>query len=199
MRAAHPQLYGLYKVLTISPEPQTSRPSIFDLTGRAKWDAWKNAGLKWRGNELEAEKHYIEIAKGLGWTFNNSGLVITEILDAEELSAEELLARDSFEDDTSPKGSGGLGLGVSTMQRCSPVSSEEPTLHTLAIDGDLPKLQKFLEEHPNVELNDVDEFVSKAHKYCFNMLLNHTRDTLPFILLLIEEMNLWSASYWKGM
>ncbi|EEB98432.1 hypothetical protein MPER_02059, partial [Moniliophthora perniciosa FA553] len=60
------ELYGLYKWLTASPSPNTSRPSFFDLTGRAKWDAWNTAGLKFKDG-AEAEKRYLQIARDLGW------------------------------------------------------------------------------------------------------------------------------------
>ncbi|KAJ3507282.1 hypothetical protein NLJ89_g6389 [Agrocybe chaxingu] len=40
------ELYGLFKHLTVAPKPDVSRPSIFDMVGRAKWDAWDGAGKK---------------------------------------------------------------------------------------------------------------------------------------------------------
>ncbi|KAG6332079.1 hypothetical protein ID866_7007, partial [Astraeus odoratus] len=54
------QLYGLYKFLTVSSLPQTSRPSIFDMTGRAKWDAWNNIGHTFGDRKAEAEKRYLD-------------------------------------------------------------------------------------------------------------------------------------------
>lgn len=49
-------VYGLYKQATIG-DNNTSRPGIFDLKGKAKWDAWESK----RGmSTLEAKKTYIE-------------------------------------------------------------------------------------------------------------------------------------------
>ncbi|KAF8971483.1 hypothetical protein BDZ97DRAFT_1786738, partial [Flammula alnicola] len=60
-------LYGLFKYLTSSRMPSASRPSIFDMTGRAKWDAWAAVGKKYE-QANEVEQRYLEIARSLGWT-----------------------------------------------------------------------------------------------------------------------------------
>ncbi|KAK7064304.1 ankyrin repeat-containing domain protein, partial [Favolaschia claudopus] len=59
------ELYGLFKYITVSPLPSTSRPSVFDFTGRAKWDAWTAAG-KTYSTKAEAESKYLEIARSFG-------------------------------------------------------------------------------------------------------------------------------------
>lgn len=80
------KIYGLYKYATVSARPKPgSRPSMFDWTGSAKWDAWDGtlyditlypcnlsssvpqaAGKKYTSNEV-VEARYIEIAQLLGW------------------------------------------------------------------------------------------------------------------------------------
>ncbi|WP_433205903.1 acyl-CoA-binding protein [Dactylosporangium sp. CS-047395] len=55
------KLYALYKQGT-QGDATGSRPGMFDLTGRAKFDAWKNvAGT---GQE-EAQREYVELVRRL--------------------------------------------------------------------------------------------------------------------------------------
>ncbi|KAI7866241.1 acyl CoA binding protein-domain-containing protein [Spinellus fusiger] len=50
------ELYALYKQVS-NGNVSTHRPGIFDLVGRAKWDAWKSLeGM----NRLEAKHCYVE-------------------------------------------------------------------------------------------------------------------------------------------
>lgn len=48
-------LYGLFKVATVG-KVDTARPGMFDLKGKAKWDAWKKAENK---SPDEAKQEYI--------------------------------------------------------------------------------------------------------------------------------------------
>ncbi|CAO3594705.1 unnamed protein product [Absidia cylindrospora] len=51
------QLYAFYKQVSIG-NVNTARPGLFDMVGRAKWDAWKKLeGL----NKLEAQHCYVDI------------------------------------------------------------------------------------------------------------------------------------------
>lgn len=138
--------------------PSTTRPSIFDMAKRAKWDAWKNTGNKY-SNPEEAEARYIEIAKNLGWI---EGIVI-EHEDTDEI---DLNALDD-EPEVKERGntinisdSGGLGPKVSKAQL--PVSVEDHSIHGLAVDNDVASLTTLLEKNLNVDLNARDEFVSKS-------------------------------------
>ncbi|KAK9095630.1 hypothetical protein Scep_027099 [Stephania cephalantha] len=54
-------LYALYKQATVGPV-NTSRPGIFNLRDRAKWDAWKAAEGK---TQEEAMNDYITKVKQL--------------------------------------------------------------------------------------------------------------------------------------
>lgn len=55
------QIYGLYKQATVG-DNNTPKPTIFDLKGKYKWQAWED--LKGMSQE-EAEQKYIELAEQL--------------------------------------------------------------------------------------------------------------------------------------
>ncbi|KAF9520653.1 hypothetical protein BS47DRAFT_1286893, partial [Hydnum rufescens UP504] len=68
------EIYGLYKYLTVSPHPKPgSRPGMFDLTGRAKWDSWDSVGKAYDNRPGDVEARYIQIARDLGWNGITSG------------------------------------------------------------------------------------------------------------------------------
>ncbi|XP_010255747.1 PREDICTED: acyl-CoA-binding protein [Nelumbo nucifera] len=54
-------LYGLYKQATVGPV-NTSRPGLFNMRDRAKWDAWKAVEGK---SQEEAMSDYITKVKQL--------------------------------------------------------------------------------------------------------------------------------------
>jgi len=166
----------------VSPEPQSSRPSLFSIEGRAKWDAWHSAGVTWKGKEAEAEERYKEIAKGLGW----SPGVVQDLTDFKEPTAAELLEGDDDNvDQASKPGGGSLGTAVSAMERPPPVHEDEGTLHGYAISDDLKGLMSFLEAHPDTNLNQLDQYGYTAlHLGCdrgslavVRFLLSHGADS----------------------
>ncbi|ODQ63592.1 acyl-CoA-binding protein 2 [Nadsonia fulvescens var. elongata DSM 6958] len=55
------KLYGLYKQATVG-DNNTSKPGVFDLKGKYKWQAWED--LKGKSQE-DAEKEYIELVDSL--------------------------------------------------------------------------------------------------------------------------------------
>lgn len=59
------ELYGLYKQATVG-DVNTDRPGMFDLQGKAKWDAWN--GRKGLAKE-DAEKQYIAVVSRLTQTY----------------------------------------------------------------------------------------------------------------------------------
>ena len=58
------QIYGLFKQATEGPmnSDEKPRPGIFDLTGRAKYDAWKELGDM---SKEQAMKNYIALIETL--------------------------------------------------------------------------------------------------------------------------------------
>ncbi|TFY73888.1 hypothetical protein EWM64_g10126 [Hericium alpestre] len=137
------QIYGLFKLVTVAPTPNTSRPSFFDMTGRAKWDAWAQASKQYEGNLPDAEKHYLDIARSLGWTEGKSASGSTE----------------PQQNEMQGSGLGGLGVSVSTM---APPSSEEQEdtskLHALVVDDKFEELTAFLDANPQVDINARDNY-----------------------------------------
>lgn len=65
------KLYSLFKISTASRLPSTSRPSVFDFQGRAKFDAWQKLGSEERfegeDGQEKAKEEYLDEAKKLGW------------------------------------------------------------------------------------------------------------------------------------
>lgn len=152
------ELYGLYKYLMASPVPTTTRPFVFDIQGRAKWDAWDAVGKKY-SNPDDVEHRYIEIAESLGWTEG----VSTE----PRQSQEEEIDLDALDDEPEGTGKGkekssgvpevGLGHAVSKVQMLLD-SMQDLSIHGLALENDVAGLSALLKKNPNVDLNVCDEF-----------------------------------------
>ncbi|KZT75121.1 hypothetical protein DAEQUDRAFT_720337 [Daedalea quercina L-15889] len=141
------ELYGLYKYLTVSHTPNTSRPSIFDMTGRAKWDAWNTAGKTYGGKAGEAEARYIAIARDLGWSEDK----------APAPQGHLDLDSDDGEGGESSRGGGGFGFGTSVSTMSTSEEKSGSALSDLAIAGNAHELQLFLDANPNVDVNTRDE------------------------------------------
>jgi len=178
------ELYGLYKYLTAAPLPQSSRPSLFDMTGRAKWDAWSSAGKTYADRRADAEQRYLNIAQELGWT---PGPI------AKDTAQEEILPEDVWDEDlgvsvsrSSGSGQGGLGTFVSALPPPGDDDTEAQTLHALAIQGDTNKVIQYLEKNPLLNINQRDEFGYTAlHLACdrgslsvVEVLIKHGADPL---------------------
>ncbi|EIM92585.1 ankyrin [Stereum hirsutum FP-91666 SS1] len=139
------ELYGLFKVLTISPTPIGSRPSFFDMTARAKWDAWAQMAKDYEGRVEGAETRYLEIARGLGW----------------KEGAPLLSSESSAGEDADGRGGGtGMGMGVSVSVLSAPAleADEAGTLHGLVVENDLDALSALIEANPTIDLNAKDEY-----------------------------------------
>jgi len=171
------ELYGLFKYITSSKTPSNSRPSIFDMTGRAKWDAWAATGKQYRDPQ-EAEKRYLEIAQTLGWTGSR-------VQNVPSSSTGEGSWDDNDESDTpaeasSSSGGDGLGQSVSVMMPPSP-SAIDKSIHGLALSNDVSGLITLLEQRPETELNAVDEFgYTPLHLAC-------DRGNIDIVRLLLEK------------
>ncbi|KAF9270175.1 ankyrin [Marasmius fiardii PR-910] len=147
------ELYGLFKWLTVCPSPNISRPSIFDMTGRAKWDAWKSVGDTYRDGAM-AEKRYLQIARDLGWTEG--------AINKPQTAASEGEGEINWDDDDVPEQSkgerSGLGPSVSTMLKDENETPDgDETIHDFAVSGDVEKLEKILKDNPHSNLNELDE------------------------------------------
>ncbi|KAK0464919.1 acyl CoA binding protein-domain-containing protein [Desarmillaria tabescens] len=118
------ELYGLFKYVTVGASPGSSRPSIFDMTGRAKWDAWNASGKKWPTAE-QAEARYLELAQ----------------TSLKPPKAEPKPDDDDIWDDdsTAPKSGQGLGVAVSSMAGPVEVVGDDD-LHGLAVSNQIAKL-----------------------------------------------------------
>ena len=147
-------MYGLFKFVTVSHTPNTSKPGIFDFTGRAKWDSWKEVGTRYSTQsdpDGAAQARYLEIAKSLGW---GPGATADD----------DLLGHDTDSEREGAKGVGtGMGVSVSTMS--APADGDLSTVHGLAIAGDVQKLEKMLIAQPSLDLDQRDEYVSAFTVY----------------------------------
>ncbi|KAF8807305.1 ankyrin [Phlegmacium glaucopus] len=176
--AAKLELYGLFKYITSSKMPSTDRPSIFDLTGRAKWDAWAATGKQYQ-DPAEAEKRYLEIAQTLGWTRSTTE---TQVQNVPSSSASEGAWDDDDDNDTpeaSNSGGGGLGWSVSVMM--PPPSTIDKSIHGLALSNDVLGLTTLLEQRPETELDALDEFgYTPLHLAC-------DRGNIDIVRLLLKK------------
>jgi acyl-CoA-binding protein len=150
------QLYALYKYVTVGPKPATSRPSIFDMSGRAKWDAWSSLGDKNRiTTPTQAEGRYLELCKELGWVPDAATIHKANIEEEEEGDIDWDAPDDPA---TRPAGTSGMANAVSVLQK----EEEEPldlnTLHGVVLAGDLERLKAM--ETEETDLDALDEFVS---------------------------------------
>jgi len=172
------ELYGLYKYLTVAPVPQNPRPSLFDLTGRAKWDAWGNTGKAYAGKGPDAEKKYLDLARELGWA-PGSG-VVNDTQNEGEVWDDDLGVSISL---SSTEGRGGMGGSVSAMaaSRDEGSGAGGQVLHAFAIQGDVNKISRFLVEESSVDVNQRDEYGYTAlHLAC-------DRGNLPVVKVLIKH------------
>ncbi|KAI0348378.1 ankyrin [Trametopsis cervina] len=176
------ELYGLFKYLTVSPIPTTSRPGIFDFAGRAKWDAWNAAGKAYKDSGSEAEQRYTTIARELGWTEGAGETATTEAAQTSQSTSESKPSDDIWDDDNTPRKSGGnsgMGVIVSTITKEGETGREEGSLHAFAMQGDAKGLQAFLQQHTEINVDEKDEYgytplhlaCDRGHKAAAELLL----------------------------
>ncbi|CAE6432524.1 unnamed protein product [Rhizoctonia solani] len=136
------QLYAAYKCVTTGIKPTSSRPMFFDMTGRAKWDAWNDFGRSIE-SELDpvqaAEDHYLNHARNLGWS--------------ESYDVSAPISETSSE---TQKGGGG-GMWVSVSVPVAPDTSAEDSVHGYAVSGNIERLRDCLDKQPQL-VNSRDEF-----------------------------------------
>jgi len=143
------ELYGLFKFVTVSHTPNTSRPGLLDFAGRAKWDSWQEQGKKYSTQpdpDGAAQARYVEIAKSLGWKLG---------VDADDGA----YGHNEDSGKISVKGVvTGTGVSVSTMSTPKCGIDDSGTIHGLAIAGDDQTLKRMLETNPSLDINQKDEF-----------------------------------------
>ncbi|KAI9445105.1 ankyrin [Lactarius indigo] len=141
------ELYGLFKMLTVATSPTTSRPSFFDIAGRAKWDAWALAAQTYEGRPSEAEHRYLEIARSLGWNEGSSAAADDETEEGQE-------GRDG--------GGGGSGMGISVSVMSPPTLDDgvddSSGLHGHAMRDDVAAVSAFLSANEGADINVRDEY-----------------------------------------
>jgi len=170
------ELYGLFKYITSSQIPQTSRPSIFDMTGRAKWDAWAAAGKQYQ-DAHEAEKRYIEIAQSLGWAGSTTEIQVENVPPSSSTTGDS----DTTPDAANSGGGSGMGLSVSVMMPPPPSSTIDKSVHGLALSNDVSGLTTLLEQCPETDLDAVDEYGYTAlHLAC-------DRGNIDMVRLLLKK------------
>ncbi|KAI0734618.1 ankyrin [Fomitopsis betulina] len=183
------ELYGLYKYLTASRAPNISRPSIFDMTGRAKWDAWSAASKTYGDRVEDAEARYIAIAESLGWAEGK----IPEDEDENEL---DLDSSDDEGHTSRNDGGGASGLGASVSMMRTSREETGSVLSDLAIAGDTQGLRTFLGAHPEVDVNAKDEngytplhlACDRGHAAVLRLLLENGADTSIKVITILTEL-----------
>ncbi|EPQ61397.1 hypothetical protein GLOTRDRAFT_17904, partial [Gloeophyllum trabeum ATCC 11539] len=177
------ELYGLFKYVTVSQSPNTSRPSLFDFTGRAKWDAWSQTGKKYGDRKEEAEKRYIEIARSLGWNEDASTSAAQDKARSKgsDVDVDDIDWDVSDEEDDSARGKSGMGAVVSTAGPPAIDGEQSNTIHAFALAGDTEKLQQFLSTRPNLDVDEPDEFGYTA------LQLACDRGNLAMVKVLLDQ------------
>jgi diazepam-binding inhibitor (GABA receptor modulating acyl-CoA-binding protein) len=62
-QAVQLELYALFKVATVGPATADKAPSLWDVVGRAKYDAWQRLGTE--TSAPAAKLHYCSVLDGL--------------------------------------------------------------------------------------------------------------------------------------
>lgn len=137
------------------------------MTERAKWDAW-SAASKTHEDRKEAEKRYLEIARGLGWTLGVAA-VPTSVDQSRKQSDETTKFSDDIwdfetngsESNSGDGGNGGVGMATSVSAMAPPPLDEQDakSLHGLAVANNVLGLSSYLDACPGININNLDEHV----------------------------------------
>ncbi|KAI0756725.1 ankyrin [Daedaleopsis nitida] len=149
------ELYGIFKYLSVSPTPNVPKPSIFDFAGKAKWEAWQSAGKTYEGRPADAEKRYLEIAGSLGWMEGRGAQTETKKIKEKAPKDED----DIWDSDSEERVSGGEGSAMGRITSTMVMEREESSsaLSNIAIAGDTEALQTYFQQHPDANVNALDE------------------------------------------
>ena len=105
----------------------------------------------------------MEIARSLNWA-EGATLVPKEPPKSDQSVSEDIW--DDDDDGNSGSGSESLGMGnvVSILATATTDETRSTTIHGLALSNNIEALRSFIQENPNVDVNESDEFV------CFLLL-----------------------------
>lgn len=164
------------------------KPSFFNPLERAKWNAWVSAGETWESKPAEAEGRYIAIAESLGWPgFDSTTSAAPGPVRQSSPTAEELLEQDS-DDEEFTGSTSGFGTKVSVIRAEEQVAGEK-TLHDIAISGNAESLAVYLNSNPELDLDDLDEYVSLCLRFGPVQLNIRCRGTRRCICLVTEGIS----------
>lgn len=133
----------------MSKRPQTPRPSLFDFTNRAKWDAWDKLGSESDGEEGWINR-YLEIARSLGWKEEGSA----------ELHGSDPLENIVKSEVNKGNEGGGVEIGRHVSVLSTPDIPVEDTLHGRVLENDASRVVALLDVDPSANVNAKDEYVS---------------------------------------
>lgn len=142
------------------------------MTGRAKWDAWSATGKKYEG-VAEAEQRYLDLARSLGWA---ETIIVQpkQKFESEPVDYDTLLDSPYVPSAEGSSRGGGDGLGPSVSSMAPQEVVHDTSIHGLVLSNDVSGLEALLKNHPETDLNALDEFVSDKLKS-----LHVTRLELP--------------------
>ncbi len=128
------------------------------MTGRAKWDAWSATGKKYE-SVAEAEQRYLDLAQSLGWA---ESIVVQpgQKLESEPVDYDTLLDSAYVPPTEGSSRGGGDGLGPSVSSMAPQEVIHDTSIHGLVLSNDVSGLEALLKNHPQTDLNALDEFVS---------------------------------------
>lgn len=152
------ELYGLYKCATVSITPNVAKPSIFDIYGKPKWEAWNNAGKTCGGSQEIAEQRYLALARQLGWSPSDQPAVPAPTNTDDNANQEPQDDDDIWDkEDDKGKRAGGGGFAVSVSSVAAPQVAEGEGIHALALSGNVQRLRELLSKDAS-DINSVDEY-----------------------------------------
>lgn len=155
-------------MVTVSRTPNTSCPSIFDMTGRAKWQAWDKQSKALSKLSLDdIQSKYLERCTSLGWgpsaestSNNNESNVAPNKGAVEEEDVHDIDWDAPYDPTKDGHGSRAMGNKVSVLEQAEDDEADQTTLHGLAELGDAGRLRTLLELDRSLKIDEKNENVS---------------------------------------
>jgi hypothetical protein len=156
-------------MVTVSRTPHGGKPSIFDMTGRAKWEAWskesKESELAKESLE-DVQNRYLVLCGKYGWVSKTTQETNTEDMKKKITGDEEDVHNIDWDAPYDSHGSeyrhsgAAMGNAVSVLEREEENALDSTTLHGLTVLGETEKLKTLLDLDYAVDINEKDEYVS---------------------------------------